>query len=256
MKSFLSFSKKEFLEHFRSARIFIIAGIFLLFGVMSPALAKFTPMLVEMLSESMAQSGMQIAVGEVTALDSWAQFFKNIPIALIAFIILESNIFTKEYQRGTLVLALTKGLNRNTVLASKTFVMLVLWTVEYFICFGIVYVANDIIWDNSVAQNLMFTALCWWVMGVMVICLSVLFSVIARTNIVVLAGTGSVFFALYLIGMLPKIDRFIPTLLMDTTSLIYGLKEESYYVPALVIAVLISVVSIILSVPIFNKKRI
>lgn len=256
MKSFINFTKKECIEHIRSAKIYVMTGIFILTAIISPMFAKLTPVIVEMLSDSMAQGGMEITVGAVSAIDSWLQFLKNAPIVLIAFILLESNIFTKEYQRGTLVLALTKGLNRNTVLASKTFVMLVLWTVEYFICFGIVYVANDIIWDNSVAQNLMFTALCWWVMGVMVICLSVLFSVIARTNIVVLAGTGSVFFALYLIGMLPKIDRFMPTLLMDTTSLIYGLKEESYYVPALVIAVLISVVSIILSVPIFNKKRI
>ena len=256
MKSFLSFSKKEFLEHFRSARIFIIAGIFLLFGVMSPALAKFTPMLVEMLSESMAQSGMQIAVGEVTALDSWAQFFKNIPIALIAFIILESNIFTKEYQKGTLVLALTKGLKRYKVVVAKAVVMLVIWTAGYFVCFGLTYFINSFMWDNSVAQHLAFATICWWLMGIMTICLIVLFSSVAKSNIMVLAGAGGVVFVSYLIGMLPRIGKFFPTMLMSTSNLIYGAQEISDFKYALIVTIIICVVSLVVSIPLFNKRHI
>lgn len=256
MKSLLSFTKKEYLEHFRSAKIFILTGVFILLAIMSPMIAKFTPMIVEMLSESMAQGSMEITSGEVTAMDSWLQFIKNAPMALIVFVLLESNIFTKEYQKGPLVLALTKGLKRHTVLISKTFVMLTLWTAEYFMCYGLTYLLNDILWDNSVAENLMFTALCWWIMGVMVICLSVFFSAVAKTNIAVLAGTGVLVFASYLIGMLPKLDKFMPTLLMSSSSLIYGLEEVSYYIPALIIAISICVASIIFSVPIFNKKHI
>lgn len=256
MKSLLSFTKKEFMEHFRSAKIFILTGVFILFAIMSPMIAKLTPMLVEMLSESMIQSGMEITAGEVSAMDSWLQFIKNTPIALIVFMILESNIFTKEYQKGTLVLALTKGLKRHTVLFSKTFMMLALWSAEFFMCYGLTYLFNDILWDNSVAESLMFTALCWWIMGVMAICLSVLFSVIAKNNIAVIAGTGGIIFGSYLIGTLPKIDRFMPTLLMNTNSLIYGLEEVNYYIPALIIAISISVASISLSVPVFNKKHI
>lgn len=256
MKSFINFTKKEYMEHFRCAKIFILTGVFILLAVMSPLVAKFTPVIIEMLSESMAQVGMEITVSEVTAMDSWLQFFKNAPIALIVFALLESNIFTKEYQKGTLVLALTKGLKRHTVLLSKAFVMITLWTAEFFMYYGLVYLMNDIIWDNSVAENLTFSAVCWWAFGLMILCLCVLFSVIAKTNIVVLAGTGGVVFASYLVGMLPKIDRFMPTLLMDINSLIYALEDVSYYVPALLIAGGICVLSLVLSIPIFNKKHI
>lgn len=255
MKTFLSFTKKECTEHLRSAKIFILTGVFILFAIMNPLIAKLTPMLIELLSESMAQIGMQITAGDVTAMDSWVQFIKNAPIALIVFVLLESNIFTKEYQKGTLVLALTKGLKRHTVLFSKTFVMLTLWSAEYFMCYGLTYLFNDVLWDNSIAENLMFSAICWWTMGVMTICLSVFFSAIAKTNIVVLAGTGGMIFGSYLIGMLPKIDRFVPTVLMNTNPLVYGLEEVSYYTPALIIAIGISVVAVVLSIPIFNKKH-
>lgn len=255
MKSLLSFTKKEFMEHFRSAKIIILTGVFILFAIINPMIAKFTPVIIEMLSESM-QGGMEITAGEVTAMDSWLQFIKNAPMALIVFMLLESSIFTKEYQKGTLVLALTKGLKRHTVLISKTFVMLTLWTAEYFMCYGLTYLFNNILWDNTVAENLPFMALSWWILGVMAICLSVLFSVIAKNNILVLAGTGGVILGSYLIGSLPKIGDYMPTLLMNSTPVIYGLEEVSHYIPAIIIAVSISVISVIVSVPIFNKKHI
>lgn len=256
MKSLLSFTKKEFFEHFRSAKIYILAGLFLLFAVMNPALAKFTPMLVEMLSESMAQNGTLLTVGEVTALDSWVQFFKNIPIALIVFVILESNIFTKEYQKGTLVLALTKGLKRYKVVIAKTVVMLVLWTAGYFLCFAVTYVLNDFMWDNTVAENLGLAVICWWVMGVMAISLTVLFSSMAKSNIMVLVGTGGVIFGSYLVGMLPKIGKFFPTMLMNTTNLIYGMQEASDFKYALIITAVVCVASLVASIPLFNKRHI
>lgn len=255
MKSLLSFTKKEFMEHFRSAKIIILTGVFILFAIINPMIAKFTPVIIEMLSESM-QGGMEITAGEVTAMDSWLQFIKNAPMALIVFMLLESSIFTKEYQKGTLVLTLTKGLKRHTVLISKTFVMLTLWTAEYFMCYGLTYPFNNILWDNTVAENLPFMALSWWILGVMAICLSVLFSVIAKNNILVLAGTGGVILGSYLIGSLPKIGDYMPTLLMNSTPVIYGLEEVSHYIHAIIIAVSISVISVIVSVPIFNKKHI
>ena len=256
MKSLLSFTKKEFTEHLRSAKLFIIAGIFILFAVMNPLIAHFTPVLVEMLSESMAQSGTQLTVGDVTAMDSWLQFFKNLPIALIVFVIIESNIFTKEYQKGTLILALTKGLKRYKVIIAKTLVMLLLWSVCYWAQFGLTYAINEIVWDNSVIQNLGFAVFGYYLIGVMAICLLVFFSTIANANIMVLVGTGGVIFGSYLIGMLPKIDKFFPTKLLDTTNLIYGLADVSDYKYAVIITAVVCVASIVASIPLFNKRHI
>ena len=54
--------------------------IFVMLGMLSPAIAKLTPDLLELLTETQGSSSMTITVGEVTALDSWVQFFKNIPM--------------------------------------------------------------------------------------------------------------------------------------------------------------------------------
>ena len=251
----IAFWKKEWLEQLRSGKLIILGILFVLFGIMNPAVAKLTPWLLETMADSLAQGGMTITVGEVTAMDSWVQFFKNIPMALIVFILMESSIFTKEYQTGTLLLSLTKGLARWKVLVAKALMLTLLWTLGYWLCFGITYGYNAYFWDNSIAQNLLFSAVCWWIFGLWVISLTVLFSVLAKENPVVLVGTGGVVFASTLLSLLPKLQKFLPTQLSDGNSLIYGLAETDKYTPALLIAAGMTVICFAISIPIFNKKQ-
>ena len=142
MRAFLAFMKKEWMEQIRSGRFIILAILFVLFGIMNPAVAKLTPWLFEVMSESLEESGMIVTAVEVDAMTSWVQYFKNIPMALIVFVLLESNVFTKEYQSGTLVLALTKGLHRRSVVFAKATVLVSLWTVCYWMQYGITYIYN------------------------------------------------------------------------------------------------------------------
>lgn len=255
MKSLIAFMKKEFTEQLRSGRLMILGLLFVLFGIMNPAIAKLTPWLLETLSDSLAESGMMVTDVKVSAMDSWVQFYKNLPLGLIAFILLESSIFTKEYTSGTLVLSLTKGLKRYKVVVSKTVVPTVLWTIGYWMCFGITYGYNAYFWDNSVAQNLIFSVVCWWLFGVMVIALMVLFSTVSSANTGVLLGTGGMVLAFYLVGLLPKCGKYLPTYLMDGNSLIYGLAEVKTYMPSLMIAIAVSVICLAISIPIFNRKQ-
>ena len=43
MKSLLAFMKKEYLEAARTGKIVILILLFVLFGIMNPAIAKLTP---------------------------------------------------------------------------------------------------------------------------------------------------------------------------------------------------------------------
>lgn len=256
MKAFVAFMKKEWMEQVRSGRLMILGIVFVLFGIMNPAVAKLTPWLFEVMADSLEESGMIVTAVEVDALDSWMQFFKNAPMALIVFVLLQSSIFTKEYQSGTLVLALTKGLHRHKVVFSKAAVLVLLWTLFYWMHFGITYAYNAYFWDNSIAKNLMFSAVCWWVFGLWAIALMVLFSTIANTNTVVLAGTGVVAVVCYVVGLLPKLSEYMPTFLMDGNSLIYGVKDVGDYKTSLIIAVVTGVLCFGASVPVLNRKKI
>ena len=96
----MAFLKKEWMELCRTGRLLILLLIFILFGILNPALAKLTPWLMETLSESLADTGLVTTAVTVDAMTSWAQFYKNIPVGLIVFILICSSNFTTEYQKG------------------------------------------------------------------------------------------------------------------------------------------------------------
>lgn len=122
-------------------------------------------------------------------------------------------------------------------------------------CFGITYGYNAYFWDNSIAQNLIFSVVCWWIFSLTVIALMVLISMVSGSNTDVLFGTGAIVLVSYVLGLLPKLNKYLPTHLMDGNSLIYGLAEVKTYLPSLVIAIVTGVICFAISIPIFNKKQ-
>ena len=255
MRAFLALLKKEFLEGLRSRRLVILGLLFVLFGIMNPAIAKLTPWLLELTSESLASAGMTVGEVTVDALTSWTQFFKNIPMALIIFLLMYSGIFTGEYQSGSLILILTKGVSRYKIVLAKALTLLTLWTVGYRLCYGVTYAYTAYYWDQSVMQNLLPAVLNWWLFGVWTLCLSVLFSALSRGYSSVLLGTGSCVLACYLLGQIPKIWEFTPTALTDSMTLLMGTEEPETLLPALLVTIGTSLLCVVASIPIFNKKQ-
>ena len=255
MKSLLAFLKKEMMEQRRSGKLTILCILFIVLGIMSPAIAKLTPWLMEMMADSLAGSGLSFTAVSVSALDSWTQFFKNIPMGLIAFVLVESSIFTREYQTGTLILSLTKGLERRKVVAAKSIVMVLLWTVCFWLCAGITYGYSGFFWDNAAAQHLLFSLACWWLFGLLVVSLMILFSTLAGSNTGVLAGTGSVVLVCYLLSFFSGLKKILPTLLMDGTSLIYGFVETKAYAVPLILSAVMIPVCLAVGTAAFNRKQ-
>ena len=251
----MAFLKKDFLEQARTGKLLILGILFTAFGIMNPAVAKLTPWLLEMMAESLEASGMVVTEVTVTAMDSWVQFFKNIPMALMAFVLLEGGILTGEYQSGTLVLSLTKGLKRHQVLCSKAAVLTLLWSVCYWLCFAITYGYNAYFWDNSLAQNLGFSVVCWWLFGLWVVALMLLFSVVSSSNTGVFLGTGGCVLVCFLLGMIPKVQKYLPTKLTDGNSLIYGTAEAADYKTALLVLAATGIACLVAAVPLLNKKQ-
>lgn len=255
MKSLFAFVKKECMEQLRSGRLWITLALFVLLGIMNPAIAKLTPWMLELFADSLAESGMMVTDVKISAMDSWVQYYKNLPIGLIAFVLLQGTIFTKEYSSGTLVLSLTKGLERFKVVISKAGVLCAIWSLGLWLCFGITYLYNSYFWDNSVAHNLVLSIVCWWLFGIFVISLLTLFSTISASNTGVLIGTGAVVLIFYMIGLLPKVNTYLPTRLIDGNSLIYGVAQAKTYTAASIVTAIVTIICFGVSIPIFNKKQ-
>ena len=255
MTQLMAFTRKEWTEVLRTGKFFIVTVLFILFGVMNPAIAKLTPWMMEALSESLEDSGLTLTDATVDALTSWVQFYKNVPMALIVFILMFSGILAAEYQKGTLINMITKGLSRWKIVVSKSFVLLLLWSFGYWMCYGITYAYNEYFWDNSIAEDVGFGAFCVYMMGVWLIALMMLMSTLFSAGSAVAVGTGGVFFAMYLSGMLPDLKKFLPTCLLEASGLLSGAGEAGDYSTALVVAAVLTVVQLVLAVLILNRKR-
>lgn len=255
MRALVSFAKKEFTEHIRSVRFFILIAVIVFFGITNPIIAKVTPMLLEMLSDSVEMGGMEIVQVSAGAMDSWVQFFGNFPVCIITFLLIESRIFTSEYRSGTLILSLTKGLSRYKVVVAKAAVLAIIWTAVYWLYFFATYIGTAVIFDEYTAENLVFSSVCSWLFGLFTAMLVVLFSALGRTNIVVLLGCGGVVLVTYILSFLPKIKNYSPMFLTDGYSLVCGVNTPADYTESFIITAVLTFSCVALSIVIFNKKK-
>ena len=118
MSGYLAFMGKEFKEQIRTFKALILFIVLLLFGLVSPALAKIMPELLKLIP----MDGLELTINipSPTWMDAYAQFFKNITqIGIIVLLILLNGSISQEMQRGTLINMLSKGLARPTVILAK-----------------------------------------------------------------------------------------------------------------------------------------
>lgn len=256
MKQFLAFAKKEFVEQVRTGRLFVALIIFILFGMMNPAIAKSTPYMMEMMSEQLAETGMKVTAVEVDALSSWTQFFKNMPLMLLIFLVMFSGVLVAEYQRGTLINVITKGMKRWKVFSSKMGLLAIFWTLGCLLSYGITYSFNAFLWDNSVAHDFHFAVFAFWMFGMWLITVLGLASVCFRSSAFVLLTVAAAFGVSYLAALFPALKEYSPSYLLESASLLAGSEKPGAYMAAIFVTIGLIVAGNVLSVIVFNRKSI
>lgn len=256
MRQFLAFTKKECLEQIRTGKLLVLTIVFVLFGIMNPAIAKITPWLMEMMSEQLAQTGMTVTAVEVDALTSWMQFFKNMPMALIVFLIMSGSILTAEYQKGTLINIVTKGMKRWKIYFSKMCVMEALWTLGCLLSYGITYGYNAYFWDNGIVHHVHFAVFAFWLFGTWLISVLGLASVFGNSSAIVMLFVAVAFGISYLAALFPALKEYSPSYLLESASLLAGAEKPGAYMSAIFVTIGLIVAGNVLSVVAFNRKSI
>jgi ABC-2 type transport system permease protein len=109
--------RKELLESWRTMRLPIVAGLFLLVGLSSPLLAKFLPEIIEAAAGDQLPS---IPIPTPVPADAAEQLWKNLAqFGAFAAIILAMGSVATERDRGTAAFILSKTVSRGAFLAAK-----------------------------------------------------------------------------------------------------------------------------------------
>ncbi len=252
MSGYVAFVKKEFMENTRNYKLFIMLALFFIFGMLGPLTAKFTPQLVASLA-----SDMQITIPEPTALDSWAQFYKNVPsLAFSLMIIIFSGYLSNEYTKGTLIIMLTKGLSRPAVILSKFSVAAAIMTISYWMSFGITYGYTSYFWQGAALPHIFFSAFALWIIGFLYLSILIFGCVLFRQafpSIIFLLGVTIIMTLLSIPKQLAGYNPLILTL--KNVGLISGTVSISEFTIPIVIALILTVGFLFSAVVLFNKKQ-
>ncbi len=253
MKAYLAFVKKEMMESVRTYRLLILLAVFLLFGVMSPLAAKLMPEILK----GLALEGIQISLGEPSALDAWAQFFKNVTqMGLIVVTILFSGMLPNEFSRGTLIILLTKGLPRKTVVLAKFTVAALAYTLGYLVCFGVCFGYTMYFWGGDDVRHLLFSVFCLWLFGVLPLASLSLGGALSGSVSGSLLFAGAVTALLFLADLVPALRAYNPLrLASDNMALLTGVTKPGDLVRALPVCCALSAGFVAGAAALFDRKQ-
>ena len=234
----------------KNFRFLILFAVFLVFGMMSAFLAKFTPEILSALAADMEMTS------EPTALDAWKQFYKNISgIGFSACIILFGSCLSNEYSRGTLVLMVTKGLSRKAVILAKYTAAATLMTISYWTGYAASYGYTALLWHDKSLSNVALAACALWLAGFLYLSILMLGCVIFKQAFTSILFTGGIVSFISLLGMAEPIAKFNPLILTSkNVDLISGeAVPEQFIIPAF-LSVLLSVLGLLTAIRLFDRK--
>lgn len=253
IRGYFAFTKKELLEYIRTYKLLIFFGAFLMFGLMSPLLAKLMPNILS----SMNMGGIKLELPSPTVMDAYAQFFKNLTqMGMLVLLLVFGGSLSGEFVKGTLLQILAKGLSRTAVLLAKFTAAVLLWTGSFLLSVVINYIYTVYLFDKGYLPNLSLSLFCLWIFGIFLISLILLSSTIAPGAFGGLVVSVIALAAMLMGNVFNAVAKYNPvTLASVNTELLNGTKDAKTVYLTIIITVILTIGSLLLSILLFKKKR-
>ena len=200
--------RKELLEQWRTLRLPVVATIFLLVGLSSPLLARFTPEILK----AVAGDQFTISLPTPTAADAVDQLAKNVGQfgGLIAVLLAMGAVAT-EKERGTAALLLTKPVSRGAFLVAKLVAIGLTLAVSVAIATAGAWFYTLVLFEPLPLLGVAAGAALQWLMLMAWAAITFVGSTLTRSSLAA-AGLGIVaFIVVGILGVVPNVGRFLPT---------------------------------------------
>lgn len=149
-----------------------------------------------------------------TYYDSFIQFFKNYTsIGIIALILSYMGVMSREKDKKTVYLMLTKGLSRKGMYLAKLLASYLMYTIIYVTSCIIFYVYTYILFGSFPTDHVVLAFAIYWIFGLFILAMTLFNSNL--TNNVSVSASLSLFgyFSLFILAQFSAIKRFIPSTL-------------------------------------------
>ena len=241
MTGFGALLRKELLEQWRTARLPVVATVFLLVGLSSPLLARFTPEILK----SVASGQFQITLPTPTSADAYDQLAKNLGQfgALIAVLLAMGSVAT-EKERGTAALVLSKPASRGAFLGAKLAAIATTLAVSTAIAAAGAWFYTLVLFAPLPVPGFAAAAILQWLALVAYAAITFLGSTLTRSSLAA-AGLGvAAFIVLGILSIVPTIGHYLPTGLGEPArGLALGLVGVDALGPTVAVVVLIGLLA-------------
>ncbi len=253
LKLFYITLRKEGLYQWRSKRAMIVWAVFLVFGMMSPLIAKFTPQLLRNL-----EGAEQIAelIPEPSTVDAVGQFVQNLTqFGFILVILLGMGAIANEKEKGTAAMVLSKPLPRWAFVVSKYVSQSIVYLIGFLLALIAAFYYTQYLFGGL--DPIGFTAasglLLLWIL--VFASVTLLGSAIGRTTAIAagIALLGSII--LLIIGVIPNYGALAPAGLINWAGQLALNENGPANAGSLVMSLVIITIMVISSVGVFEGEE-
>ncbi|MCA9945663.1 MAG: YhfC family intramembrane metalloprotease [Anaerolineales bacterium] len=198
----------ELTQQWRTRRALVMVAVFVLFGLASPMLAKFTPELLKSVPGAEQFAGL---IPEPTAADAVAQYIKNLTqFGFILVILLGMGAVAGEKDKGTAAIILSKPLPRWAFLLSKFAAQGVVYFVALLLGTLGAYYYTLVLFEPLALGPFLFGGVLLWLWALVFTAVTLLGSTVAKSigGGAGLALLGAVL--LLILGGIPQVANFFP----------------------------------------------
>lgn len=220
MAQFKAFFKKELKEQFKTSKFMVLGITSIALMLLSVVFAKFLPILLE----QMALEGFGAQMN-FTYMESYNQFFANMSdIGIIVLIVIYAGSLSSEISHGTMVTLLANGMSRTKIIVAKFLVQVIIWTICYWVSFGLNILGTLILFGEAAAPHLGYAGLLCYLFGNFTIALTIFGGALTRKyGLTLLIALG--FFLLgTLVSIIPNVGEYLPTYLIMSN---FAITQES-----------------------------
>lgn len=208
MAGFRILLRKELLESWRTLRLPVVGGLFLVVGLTSPLLAKFLPEIVKAAGGDQL-SGLQIP--EPVVGDAVLQLWKNLAqFGAFAAIILAMGSVATERDRGTAAFVLSKTVSRGAFLAAKVAAIGLVLAIAVALAVAVGWFYTAILFEPMPIGGWVALAFLAWLALITWSALTFLGSTVTG-SLAAAAGLGFIaWLVLSIASAIPNLGRFLP----------------------------------------------
>jgi ABC-2 type transport system permease protein len=218
--------RKELLEQWRTARLPVIATVFVLIGLSSPLVARFTPEILK----AVGGDQFEIVLPPPTTADAVDQFLKNVgQLGAFVAILLPMGAVAAEKERGTAALLLTKPASRGAFLAAKLVAIAATLGVSVALAAAGAWFYTLVLFEPLPIGGFAAAAVLEWLALIAYASITFLGSTLGRSALAA-AGLGIVgLFGLGIVSVLPNVGRWVPAALGGAArSLALGVRADVF----------------------------